>query len=180
LKYRSSDKKKSQPLIFRLSQSEFLNPARSKVRILGFNPITRSPRSILIFLKNQNDIILVKQKKTKVNGLQPGFWPGHSGFWLSLFFLKLGLVPASGWPGPGSTCQAGFQNYDHSGEIWGEADDMLPTYIFFSIFLDILILKNFLKNKTSQALKARLKSQIAWTFFLLYWFFLFFFINFII
>jgi len=51
---------------------------------------------------------------------------------------------------------------------------MLPTYIFFSIFLDKLILKNFLKNKTNQALRARLQSQIAWTFFLLCWFFLFF------
>jgi len=53
-------------------------------------------------LKNQNDIILVK--KIKVNELQPGHWvnlPGQSGhteFFLPLFFLQSGPVPAPGQP----------------------------------------------------------------------------------
>jgi len=51
---------------------------------------------------NQNDVILVK--KTKVNGLQSGFWsslagsPDHTGFFLILFFLQPDPVPALGWP----------------------------------------------------------------------------------
>jgi hypothetical protein len=54
--------------------------------------LTGSPG--LIFF-NQNDIILVK--KTKVNKLQPVFWPGlsgstgssgHPGFFLTLFFFN--------------------------------------------------------------------------------------------
>jgi len=47
------------------------------------------------FFFNQNEIVLVKNKKTKANGLQPGFWPaqsGHTGFFLSLFFLQPGPV----------------------------------------------------------------------------------------
>jgi hypothetical protein len=56
-----------------------------------------------------------------------------------------------------------------------------PTYICFSIFLGRSLLKKFLKNKTAQALGARLKGQLALTFFLLHWFFciFIFFINFI-
>jgi hypothetical protein len=63
------------------------------------------------FLKNQNDVILVK-KKTKVNGLHLSFWPGfvgspgHTESWLFLFFLQPGLVPAPGQLDPESTCQA--------------------------------------------------------------------------
>jgi len=57
-----------------------------------------------------------------------------------------------------------------------------PTYICFSIFLGRSLLKNFLKSKTAQALGARLKGQLAWTFFFtpLVFFLLLFFINFII
>jgi len=47
---------------------------------------------------------------------QPGRWvnpSGHPGLFLSLFFLKLDPIPAPGRPGPGSTRQAGFQNYDN-------------------------------------------------------------------
>ena len=34
--------------------------------------------------------------------MQPGFWPGHTGFFLPLFFLQPGPVPAPGRPdGPG-------------------------------------------------------------------------------
>jgi hypothetical protein len=47
----------------------FLVLAWSKVRVPGFDRVTGSPGSN--FFKNQNDVFLVK--KTKVNGLQPGF-----------------------------------------------------------------------------------------------------------
>jgi len=86
----------------------------------GHRVLTRS--SGLIFL-NQNDAVLVK--KTKVNRLQPGFLlgligstgsPGHTEFFLSLFFLQPGPVLASGWLGPGSTYRAGFQNYANKNE----------------------------------------------------------------
>jgi hypothetical protein len=36
---------------------------------------------------NQNDVVLVK-KKTKVNGLQLGFEPSHTKFFLPLFFFN--------------------------------------------------------------------------------------------
>jgi hypothetical protein len=54
------------------------------------------PDQFFVFLKNQNNVVLVKKKKTKVNGLQPG----HTGFFLSLFFLQPGPVPALDQPGP--------------------------------------------------------------------------------
>jgi len=38
-----------------------------------FRVLTGSLGSILIFKKDQNDVILVKKKKTIVNRLQPGF-----------------------------------------------------------------------------------------------------------
>jgi len=62
---------------------------------LSFDWVTGLSGSILVFLKNQNEVILIK--KTKVNGLQPSFWPGlagscrspgHLGFWFFLFFLN--------------------------------------------------------------------------------------------
>jgi hypothetical protein len=76
----------------------------------GFNQVAR------VNFFNQNDAVLVK--KTKV--LQPSFLPGligstgspgHTEFFLSLFFLQPGPVLAPGWPGPGSTYRTGFQNY---------------------------------------------------------------------
>jgi len=52
--------------------AKFLNPAwwpaRSKVRVSGFDQVDRIN---FYFKKIQNGVILVK--KTKVNGLQPGF-----------------------------------------------------------------------------------------------------------
>jgi len=59
------------------------------------------------FKKNQNDVVLVKKnkKKTKINGFVTGPWPGqpgHTEFFLPLFFHQLGPVPAPGRPaGPG-------------------------------------------------------------------------------
>jgi hypothetical protein len=52
------------------------------------------------FFLNQNNVILVK-KKTKINRLQPGFLPnqpGHTGFFLPLFFLQPGPVLVPGRP----------------------------------------------------------------------------------
>ncbi|KAI9382160.1 hypothetical protein POPTR_014G095450v4 [Populus trichocarpa] len=83
----------------------------------GFRVLTGSPSFDWItgsswsnFFLNQNDVVLVK-KKTKINWLQPG----HIGFFLPLFFLEPDPVPTSSWPGPGSTRQAGFQNYGRNG-----------------------------------------------------------------
>jgi hypothetical protein len=47
-----------------------LDPARSKARVPGFDWVTGSPESILFFLKSKPRCF---SKKTKVNGLQPGF-----------------------------------------------------------------------------------------------------------
>jgi len=62
------------------------------------------------FFLNQNNIVLVK-KKTKVNEFATGSCrvnpPGHTGFFLFPFFLQPCPVPVPGWPGPGSTRQAG-------------------------------------------------------------------------
>jgi hypothetical protein len=55
--------------------AKFLNPVRSKIRVPGFDRITRFDRvgRVNFYLKKiQNGIVLVK-KKTKVNRLQPGF-----------------------------------------------------------------------------------------------------------
>jgi hypothetical protein len=45
--------------------------ARFKIRVPAFDWVARVNS---FFLKNQNDIVLVK-KQTKINELQPGFWP---------------------------------------------------------------------------------------------------------
>jgi hypothetical protein len=58
----------------------------------GFDRVIESPE--LIFL-NQNDIVLVKKKLTGCNRVLPD----HTGFFLSLFFLQPGPIPALG-PGP--------------------------------------------------------------------------------
>jgi hypothetical protein len=68
--------------------------------------------SVFFFL-NQNDVVLVIKKrktKTKVNGFATGSCRvnppgqlGHTGFFLPLFFLQPGPIPAPG--------RAGFQNY---------------------------------------------------------------------
>jgi hypothetical protein len=50
-----------------ISISKFLNLARwltrPKAQVPGFDQVIGSPESILIFLKNQNDVVLVKKKK---------------------------------------------------------------------------------------------------------------------
>jgi hypothetical protein len=49
-----------------ISISKFLNLARwltrPKAQVPGFDQVIGSPESILIFLKNQNDVVLVKKK----------------------------------------------------------------------------------------------------------------------
>ncbi|XP_024440073.1 MADS-box protein SOC1 isoform X2 [Populus trichocarpa] len=47
----------------------------------------------------------VLAKFTRVDRVLPGQLPGR-------FLLRPGLVPSPGRPGPGSTCRAGFQNYE--------------------------------------------------------------------
>jgi len=79
-----------------------LEPARSKARVPGFNWVTRSPGSIF-FKKNQNHVVLVKkQKSTGCNQIFDRVLPGHTGFFLLLFFFQPNPVSASGRPaGPG-------------------------------------------------------------------------------
>ena len=83
--------------------------ARFKARVLSFDQVTRSSRSI-IFL-NQNDVVLVKKKKKEqVNVLQLGFDRVNQvtpGFPFSYFFFnptrfqpRVGRVPGQpAWPG---------------------------------------------------------------------------------
>ena len=85
-------------------QTYFLDPVRSKTQVPDFDRVTGSPESILFFLKSKRRRF---SKKTKINGLQPSFWPGlarstgspgqqgHTEFFLSLFFLQPGPVPVS-------------------------------------------------------------------------------------
>ena len=69
------------------------------------------------FFLNQNDVVLVKKKKTKVNGLQSGQsgcrvnpygQPGHTGFFIPLFFFN----PAQFQPRINPLGRPGFQNYN--------------------------------------------------------------------
>jgi hypothetical protein len=60
---------------------------------LGFGQVTGSPESIY-FLKSKRRRF---SKKTKINRLQPSFWPGqpgHTRFFIPLFFLQPNPVPA--------------------------------------------------------------------------------------
>jgi hypothetical protein len=72
-----------------ISISKFLNLARwltrPKAQVPGFDQVIGSPESILIFLKNQNDVVLVKkkQKSTGCNRVFDQVFPGqlgHAGF----------------------------------------------------------------------------------------------------
>jgi len=59
------------------------------------------PGQLFFFKKNQNDIVLVKNKTQRVateflTGLARS--PGHTGFFLPIFFLQPGPVPAPGRP----------------------------------------------------------------------------------
>jgi len=58
------------------------------------------------FFFNQNNVVLVKTI-IKANGCNRVNLPGHTWFFLFLFFLQSGRVPISGRPGPGSTRRAG-------------------------------------------------------------------------
>ena len=74
----------------------------------GFWPSHQVGRVSSFFVLNLNNIVLVKKKiKKKVNGFTTGScWvnpPGHTGFFLPLFFLQPGQVPAPGWPSLEST-----------------------------------------------------------------------------
>jgi hypothetical protein len=95
-------------------QMYFLNPTPFKTRVLDFNWVNKLIK--LIFFLNQNDIILVKKKQISMgcnrifNRVLSGGrvnLPGYTGFFLSLFFLKLGPVSAPGRSGPGLTRRAG-------------------------------------------------------------------------
>jgi hypothetical protein len=81
-----------------------LDSARSEIQILDFDWITESPGS---FKKNkkQNE---VKKKSTGCNRVFDRVnQPGHTRFFLPLFFLKPGPVPAPGQLGSGSICRVG-------------------------------------------------------------------------
>jgi len=77
------------------------------VQVSSFNRVIGSSWSISILKKIQNNVVL--EKKTKINGLQPDFWPVFTGStgsvesWLFLFFLQPDQIPAPN--------RAGFQNY---------------------------------------------------------------------
>jgi hypothetical protein len=69
----------------------------------GFDQVTGSAESVL-FLKNQNEVILVKKKGQRVCNQ---VLPGHTRFFLPSFFLQPDLVPAPDRPDPGSTHRIG-------------------------------------------------------------------------
>jgi hypothetical protein len=74
--------------------------------MFGFRVLIGSPDRLgqFFFLKSKRRCF--SKKKKKVNGLQPSFWPGlagstgHIGFFLPLFFLQPGPVPAPDRPVP--------------------------------------------------------------------------------
>jgi len=45
---------------------KFLNPAQFKVRVPGFDQFIRLRGLILIFLKNKNNVVLVKKKSQQI------------------------------------------------------------------------------------------------------------------
>jgi len=78
-------------------------------------------RVVRVIFLNQNNVVLIIQQSQRiatrfltgscrVNHILPG-QPGHTGFFLPLFFLQSGLVSVSGRSDPGLTRRAGFQNY---------------------------------------------------------------------
>jgi hypothetical protein len=95
----------------------FSYPVRFKNRILYFNWVIRSLKSI-IFIKNSKQRCF--SRKIKVNGLQLGLagsTGSHQVFSFSIFFQR-GLVQALDRPGPGSTRWA-----------WPDFKIMLLTYV---------------------------------------------------
>jgi hypothetical protein len=90
-----------------LLNSKFLNPPGGQPGPRpGFWVLTGSAGSILIFKKIQNDVVLVKKK---VNGLQPGFWPGQPAGSAGSHQVMAYAIFSSTRPrsSPGSTCWAG-------------------------------------------------------------------------
>ena len=87
----------------------------------GFRVLTGSlGRPGQIFFINQNNIVLVKKTKTKVNGLQPSFWLGLAGstrrtapgFFFSYFFINPArFQPRISRVSSQPTSRAEFQNY---------------------------------------------------------------------
>jgi hypothetical protein len=87
----------------------------------GFWPGHRVGRIIPYLKKIQNGVVLVKkkQKKTKINGLQPSFWPGVSGsagsHRIMTFHIFSSTRPGFSHGSAGSQVdpsgRAGFQNY---------------------------------------------------------------------
>ena len=75
-------------------------------------------------------------KKIKVDGLQPGLTgstgsPSHSEFFLFLFFLQLGLVPAPDRPDPRSTCP------DRILKLWVKVTSLVWWYKLIIIIIII-------------------------------------------
>ena len=72
----------------------------------------RVGRASSFFFKSKQRRFSNNKKKTKknqrvCNRILPGQPAGSYRVFSSPFFLQPGLVPASGWPGSGSTCRAG-------------------------------------------------------------------------
>ena len=74
----------------------------------GFRILIGSPGLLgqFFFFLNQNNVILVKKKKQISTGCNRVL-PGHTGFFLHLFFLQPDSVPAPSRPGPRSTRRVG-------------------------------------------------------------------------
>jgi len=86
--------------------TQFLNPARSKARVPGFDRVTKSAGSIPILKKIQNDVVLVKKKKQKSTGCN---WVFDRVNWVMTFpivFNPIRFQPRVDPPG-----RAEFQNY---------------------------------------------------------------------
>jgi len=91
------------------------NRALNLVWVPSFDQLPGYPGLILIFFfKNQNDVVLVKQNKSQrvATRFLTESYPvsrvaGSPRVSTSSIFLKPGLVPTSGQPGPRSTCWAG-------------------------------------------------------------------------
>jgi hypothetical protein len=97
------------------SIGKVFKPGPVKALVPGFDQVTRVNSDF--FKKSKRSRFSKKNKKStgcnrvfdRVLPGQSGRWvnqPGHTGFWLFLFFLKPSPVLALGRPGPGSTRRA--------------------------------------------------------------------------